>query len=346
MKQHPSGREGRGIEDPRRELVALLQGMAPRWSVRDVFADFIELSCLSISNAVDKAQFDQREARYHDIVKKYPREDFERFPRMLGYLSLAMEQCCAQGEFEDLLGSLYMTLDLGNDRAGQVFTPFHVSQLMARVLVGDAAAARGEVEANGFVDVMEPACGAGGMVIAMADALHAAGLNYQQVLHATCVDIDVRCVHMSFLQLALLHIPAVVVHGNSLSGEVWSRWHTPAHVLGGWRYRLQRRFASEEASAPEGQPAAGAGTGEVPRHGGDGGHGASASATRTHAAAREPGSAPHLPRAHVQRLLFGPDGTQDTARPPPGGVEPAGKRGKLGQRGDSGRPDDETPPSS
>ena len=58
MKQHPSGREGRGIEDPRRELVALLQGMAPRWSVRDVFADFIELSCLSISNAVDKAQFE------------------------------------------------------------------------------------------------------------------------------------------------------------------------------------------------------------------------------------------------------------------------------------------------
>lgn len=343
MTQHPSGRGGRGIEDPRRELVALLQGMAPRWNVRDVFADFIELSCLSISNAVDKAQFDVREARYHDIVKKYPREDLERFPRMLGHLTLAMEQCCAQGEFEDVLGGLYMTMDLGNDRAGQVFTPFHVSQLMARLLVGDAAAVRAEVEDKGFVDVMEPACGAGGMVIALAAALHAAGLNYQQILHATCVDIDARCVHMSFLQLSLLHIPAVVVHGNSLSGEVWGRWHTPAHVLGGWRYRLQRRFASEEASTPQGQQAAGAG--EVPRQGGDGGHEASPAAPRTDAAC-EPGSARHLPRASAQRLLFGPDDAPGATRPSPGGVEPARKRGKLGQRGDSVRPDDETPPSS
>lgn len=53
---------------------------------------------------------------------------------------------------------------------------------------------------------------------------------------------------MSYLQLSLLHIPAVVIHGNSLSLQVWSRWHTPAHVLGGWRRRLERRHACEEAS--------------------------------------------------------------------------------------------------
>lgn len=243
MTKQPSGHAGRAIEDPRKELVALIKGMAPRWGFRDVFTDFIELSSLSISNVVDKAQLDAREARYLQIAKKYPREDMERFPRMLACLTLAMEQCCAAGELEDVLGSLYMTLDLGNDRAGQVFTPYHVSQLMARVLVGDAGAVQAEVQAKGFVDLMEPTCGAGGMVIAMADALRTAGLNYQQSMHATCVDIDLRCVHMTYLQLSLLHVPAVVVHGNSLSLEVWSRWHTPAHVLGGWRHRLEQRFA-------------------------------------------------------------------------------------------------------
>lgn len=249
-----SGREGRTIEDPRKELVALIKGMAPRWGFRDVFTDFIELSSLSISNVVDKAQFDAREARYLQIAKKYPREDMERFPRMLACLTLAMEQCCAAGELEDVLGSLYMTLDLGNDRAGQVFTPYQISQLMAGVLVGGADAAQAEVRTKGFVDLMEPTCGAGGMVIAMADALRTAGLNYQQSMHATCVDIDLRCVHMTYLQLSLLHIPAIVLHGNSLSNEVWSRWYTPSHLLGGWRQRITERREREPARVAQPRP--------------------------------------------------------------------------------------------
>jgi hypothetical protein len=77
----------------------------------------------------------------------------------------------------------------------------------------------------------EPACGAGGMVIAYADALQSAVLNYQDSMHAICVDIDARCVHMTYLQLVLLHITAIVVHGNALSMEEWSRWYTPAHIM-------------------------------------------------------------------------------------------------------------------
>ena len=50
---------------------------------------------------------------------------------------------------------------------------------------------------------------------------------------------------MAFLQLSLLHIPAIVVHGNSLSMEVWGHWFTPAHVLGGWSHRLSARRAED-----------------------------------------------------------------------------------------------------
>lgn len=227
--------------DHTKELQQLIRATAHRWSQHEVFSDFVELASLSLSNAVDWRQFDAREARYLEIAKKYPRDQFERFPRMLGHLTLAMEQCCATGELGDVLGAVYMQLELGNDRAGQFFTPYHVSQLMARLLVGDGAEAR----EKGFLDVMEPACGAGGMVIAMADALRQAGLNPQSAMHATCIDIDPRCVHMTYLQLSLLHIPAIVLHGNSLSGEVWSRWYTPAHVLGGWRRRIEERHARE-----------------------------------------------------------------------------------------------------
>jgi hypothetical protein len=37
---------------------------------------------------------------------------------------------------------------------------------------------------------MEPTAGAGGMVIAMAQPLRDAGINYKQAMHAICIDIN------------------------------------------------------------------------------------------------------------------------------------------------------------
>jgi len=160
---------------------------------------------------------------------------------------MSFEDETATGSVSDVLGAIYMMLDLGNDRSGQFFTPAEISKLMARLLVGDGS----DVRERGFLRLNEPACGAGGMVIAYADALQSAGLNYQDSMHAICVDVDAKCVYMTFLQLALLHIPAIVVHGNALSMEQWSHWYTPAHVMGGWRGRLARE---RDQTAPQGAP--------------------------------------------------------------------------------------------
>jgi hypothetical protein len=121
--------------------------------------------------------------------------------------------------------------------------------------------ARGIIEERGFVRAMEPAVGGGAMVIALARALRAQGINYQQHLHVTAVDIDIRAVHMAYAQLSLLHIPAMVIHGDTLRIEEWSHWRTPAHFLGGWDYRLaaQSEAWSGEicpAPAPETRTAA------------------------------------------------------------------------------------------
>jgi len=240
-KETSSSPKGRCEVDHSQALLRLINEAAHRWNPHQVFSDFVEMSCLSISNAVDRRQYEAREARYLEIVGKYPRADVERFPRMLGHLTLALEQCCLTGVLEDVLGKVYMQAGLGNDRAGQYFTPIEISRLMAVVLVGDGA----QVREQGFIDLMEPACGAGGMVIAIAEAMQHAGLNYQSAMHATCIDIDAHCACMSYLQLSLLHIPAIVLHGNSLTDEVWGRWYTPAHVLGGWCRRLAERRARE-----------------------------------------------------------------------------------------------------
>ena len=68
---------------------------------------------------------------------------------------------------------------------------------MAKMLFSGVAA---EIEQKGFITLMEPAAGAGGMVIAAASALLDEGINYQQTLHATLVDIDAAACHMAYTQ--------------------------------------------------------------------------------------------------------------------------------------------------
>jgi hypothetical protein len=59
---------------------------------------------------------------------------------------------------------------------------------------------------------------------------------------------------MAYAQLTLMHIPAVVVHGNTLSLEESDHWYTPAHILGGWNWKLRRRFDAAGAHTIETVP--------------------------------------------------------------------------------------------
>lgn len=227
-----------GLDRHQQAFVALVNENSHSRHPYTVFKDFCELAALSFSNAVDRAQFEVREVRYLQIVKGYQADEVARFPKMLACLTLSLEE-----GMSDCLGELFMALELGNSRAGQFFTPFHVSVLMAKMLCGDASQ---RCKERGFVRVMEPAAGAGRMVIATAQAFAQASINYQQAMHATCIDIDATAVNMAYVQLSLLHIPAIVMHGNALSMEQWGYWLTPAHVLGFWDARLKRDASARQ----------------------------------------------------------------------------------------------------
>lgn len=64
--------------DHTKELLQLIRKTAHRWNPHEVFSDFVELSCLSFSNAVDRRQFDAREARYLQIAKRGIRATYSR----------------------------------------------------------------------------------------------------------------------------------------------------------------------------------------------------------------------------------------------------------------------------
>lgn len=248
-----SSKKRRAIQSGLQGLVELIEANARRHQKYRVFSDFCELAALSFSNAVDLAQREAREARYLQIVSGYEREEVERFPQMLGQLVNQFETSMG-----DHLGALFMTLGLGDSGKGQFFTPFELSSLMARMIMGDTIE---QSAGQPYLTMSEPACGAGGMVIACAATLRERGINYQQRLHVVATDVDLVAVHMTYVQLSLLHIPAIVVHGDSLTVTEWGHWVTPAHVLGGWDWKLsaRRAIAAVERVAGEGEGAGGAG---------------------------------------------------------------------------------------
>ena len=215
----------------KKELIGLLRDNARRHRLSEVFRDFCELLALAFSNACDKSQFEVREERYLQIIKCYERPEVIRFVQMREALTNWME-CVGQA---DCLGELFMALELGDSFKGQFFTPYSVSKMMAAVALQGVESVIAE---RGFVRVSEPTSGAGGMVIAAADVLAEQGFNYQRCMHVVAQDIDLTAVHMTYVQLTLLHIPAVVIWGNTLAMESRARWYTPAHILGGWGRRL------------------------------------------------------------------------------------------------------------
>ncbi|MEU0030715.1 N-6 DNA methylase [Streptomyces sp. NPDC006335] len=217
-----------------REIVKLLAANTGARRMSEVFDNFVEMVALAMRNAVDvrgSEIWQAREAQYLQIAGRYDRAELDRFAHALALVTTEMER-----EPCDVLGRLYMELELGNERLGQYYTPYDIAQLMAATQIDTVVE---QVQRGGFAGVYEPTCGAGAFVVALSQAMLEHGLNPQTHLHVTAEDIAPQAMHMIYIHLTLLHIPAVVRRSDVLTLEIFETWPTPAHVLGGWSRRLR-----------------------------------------------------------------------------------------------------------
>lgn len=178
-----------------------------------------------------------REDEYLTIIHRYEPDDQQRFPELLGRLVVMLEE-----EPRDVLGPLYLELELGNKDTGQFFTPPALSEVMAEMTFG---AELQKLETQPFLSVHEPACGAGGMVLALVKTVIAAGYNPADRLWVQCIDVDRTAALMCYIQLSLWHVPAEIVVGNTLTLETREVWRTQAHYLGLWDARLAKARQNE-----------------------------------------------------------------------------------------------------
>jgi len=105
--------------------------------------------------------------------------------------------------FSDILGELFMRLDVNSVRAGQFFTPFPIAEFMAKVMFNKDTF-MGQVQEKGCVTVCDPACGSGVMLLAFAKVVHdALGREGTGKLELYGMDTDIRCVLMCRIQIRL-----------------------------------------------------------------------------------------------------------------------------------------------
>ncbi|MFS7282056.1 N-6 DNA methylase [Serratia proteamaculans] len=210
------------LDDHRRAFVKLFRETARYHHRYEVFRDFVTVAAISLENAVLKS--DELEQEYFQVIARYQKDDVIRMSQLLAHITLGLdERMC------DFLGSIFMELEIGSKDIGQFFTPFHLSELMARLVMGDRLK---ELAAGAsYITLDEPACGAGGMVIGAAAAMLDAGYNPQRQLLVQCTDLDPVAARMCYVQLSLLGMQACVRIGNTITQNITREMFTPFWYL-------------------------------------------------------------------------------------------------------------------
>ncbi|MBW4473946.1 MAG: SAM-dependent methyltransferase [Stenomitos rutilans HA7619-LM2] len=209
----------------KREFQRILEQLAGHKRPYEIFRDWAEMAAISVhqlpyhagERPVD-AVFEGLEQQFSEREQRYTPEERKTLSHLF---ALTMEGLATPNDF---LGELYCELGFTNTNSGQFFTPYTVSRMIAHMQMGNMEAI---VREKGVITVEDPACGAGGMLVAATEEALSQGLDPRQILQFYATDIDRDCFNMTYLQLSLLEVQGTVRHGNTLSQEIWETRDTP-----------------------------------------------------------------------------------------------------------------------
>ena len=212
------------------EIMKDARNISNRYDSNKLLTDLFECGALAISNLADLRQKDAREERYKEIISAYNPKECESLAAVFGKIyALLSSVVYDNGKFDDYLGEIFMRSNMANGKKRQVFTPFHIAEMMARMTISESV--KEETKDEKILTINDPCCGSGAMSLGALDTLKSYGINYTRNCYIECSDIDLRCVHMAYLQLSLAGVPAITKHQNALTLETWSVWKTPAFIL-------------------------------------------------------------------------------------------------------------------
>jgi len=224
-------------QNPEKEFLKIFKQLTYRHRPWEIWKSFIIMTACSISNSLDKAHYDEREALYLRTIKQYSKKEQILFPELVAWTVMALEENMEQ----DFLGRIFMDLNLGNDAGGQFFTPYSVSGFMAVVGMEDVVSV---VNRNEYITINDPCCGSGVLLIASIHEarrqLKEVDLNFQNHVLVSGQDIDFITALMCYIQISLLGVAGYFKVGNSLTDPIRlgdkldDYWFTPMYFSDIW----------------------------------------------------------------------------------------------------------------
>lgn len=240
-KKNPVREKAENKSNVQAEFLKVFHQFSPSCKNFDIWKDFVTLFACAISNATDKDHYDGRERRYLDTLHKYKREDQSLFPKLAALTVEALEENPEQ----DFLGEIYTRLDLSDKGHQQIFTPYHVAEMMAQMSMTDLST---YVKEHGYFVVNDPCCGGGVTLIAAINEarrqLDKEKVNFQNHILVSGQDIDETVLMMTYIQVSLLGVAGYFKVGNSLTDPMSSEdtnenyWLTTMYCINPiWQYR-------------------------------------------------------------------------------------------------------------
>lgn len=233
-----------------KEFIKILERIDYSKQPWTIFQDWTLMAAAAIHNRV---VYDQAiEDAYLDRARHYKPEALTKMGTLLG---IAMAELVNNPR--DFLGEVFEASLQSNANLGQFFTPWSISLFLARLSMDPD-----RLTPDRIITISEPACGAGGMVMAACAVLAESGINYSAQACIYAQDIDATCARMTYIQLALSGAAAIVSSGDTLRNTLNWAWPTPAYILNnlGSRLALQRQiddYRAILAMEPVAVPAAG-----------------------------------------------------------------------------------------
>lgn len=203
------------------------------------FEDYLHMSVCALSGG-------QMEEQYIATVTKHSegkpsKRGCDTIAQAFGALVDAMEKTRY-----DILGDLFQG-SITYGEAGQFLTPEPICDMMARMTIDGADTATGERKT-----ACDPCCGSGRMLLAVAKV--------QPHWEFVGQDVDLRCVRMTAINLALRNLYGYVIWGNSLGLEKRLVYRTGFNLRG-----VIREIPIEDCPAPVQQAAADAPSAPTPQ---------------------------------------------------------------------------------
>lgn len=209
-----------------------------RISRPETFSDFLAYCALTLSVRTDPVHTKDRHAGLERLKNNYKGAEWQGFHEGFVALCGAAAQNTDRGQFGDFFAWPYTKIGARNKALKQDFTPDDLAHLIAAITFGQNIV----LPEEGFFTIGDQACGSGTLLLAAAGHFASLGFNPSEHLVVQAADLDMRCVHMAYLNLALHGIPAVVVRGDTITLEEYDRWYTPAYLWGRWIWRAPMPF--------------------------------------------------------------------------------------------------------